>query len=319
MRKYFSAVNLILLVLGIGFVFFSVSQNRSSLSADNDQITVLGTTGMIGDIVTNVTGESAKAITLLEPGIDPHTYQPTAGDIETMRSADIIFYNGLYLEAQMQEVFEGLSDKSVAISEDIDRAQLLPWDVEGAEVPESEAYDPHIWHDVTLWIQATEKVRDTLVEIDSENASTYQENAAEYIAQLEELDQYIFEQIGAIPEKRRYLISTHDAFNYFAARYGIKTHAILGISTEDEASVKEIQELTAFMIENEVRAIFGENIVSDKFFQSVIDAAASEGFTIENGGELLSDSLGEDNTEQDSYVGMIRTNVDQIVSALKKQ
>jgi manganese/zinc/iron transport system substrate-binding protein len=233
-----------------------------------------------------------------------------------MRDADIIFYNGLYLEAQIKDALDGLDEKVVSVSDDIDRETLLAWDVDGADVPESESYDPHIWNDVSLWIDATYKVSDTLQERDPTQAETYEQNAQIYIAQLQELDEYARAQIATIPENRRYLISTHDAFSYFSRAYNIPTRALLGISTEAEASTQDVQELSDFIVENNIPAIFGENITSDKFAQSVLEAVEEKGHTVVIGPELLSDALGEEGSPQDSYEGMIRSNVDSIVNAL---
>lgn len=309
-------ISALIITAALIFLYMSNRQTASETETQDDRIQILATTGMIGDIAKNVGGEAANVTVLMGPGIDPHTYKAKTSDIDKMRDADIIFYNGLYLEAQIKDALDGLDEKVVSVSDDIDRETLLAWDVDGADVPESESYDPHIWNDVSLWIDATYKVSDTLQERDPTQAETYEQNAQIYIAQLQELDEYARAQIATIPENRRYLISTHDAFSYFSRAYNIPTRALLGISTEAEASTQDVQELSDFIVENNIPAIFGENITSDKFAQSVLEAVEEKGHTVVIGPELLSDALGEEGSPQDSYEGMIRSNVDSIVNAL---
>lgn len=290
--------------------------SSSKAKEESDTYMVLATTGMIADIARNVGGEMVAVEQLMGPGIDPHTYKPTASDIEKMRNADLILSNGLHLEAQIQGALDGLSEKVVLVSEDIDRDKLLPWKVEDESVPASEAYDPHIWNDVSLWIDATHKVSYTLQERDTKHASVYEANADIYIATLLELDVYVRTQIASIPEDQRYLVSTHDAFSYFSRAYDMPTRALLGISTEAEASTRDVQELADFIAYNQIPAVFGENITSDKFAQSVVEAVEERGHKIQLGGQLYSDALGEEGSPQDTYEGMIRSNVDTIVTAL---
>ncbi len=310
----------ILIISIVGFAIYAQIQRSTHTSkGTDDKFTILATTGMIADIAENVAGDNAHVDNFMGPGIDPHTYQPTASDITAMREADIIFHNGLHLEAQINDALEGMHDKATNVSQDIDRATLLPWDVEDDSVPQSEAYDPHIWNDVSLWIEATKKVSKTLQQRDPANSTIYQQNTEDYIARLTVLDSYVREQIATIPQEKRYLISTHDAFGYFARAYDIPARALLGISTEAEASTQEIQALADFIVANDIPAIFGENITSDKFSQSVLEAVEQRGHSVIIGGELYSDALGEEGTPQDTYEGMVRSNVDTIVAALTSQ
>jgi manganese/zinc/iron transport system substrate-binding protein len=244
------------------------------------------------------------------PGIDPHLYKASEGDVSTLLGADIIFYNGLHLEAQMGEVLERMEGKSVAVTNAIDRSTLIsPPDYEGN-------YDPHVWFNVPYWIQAVEAVRDALIELDPGSEEHYRANAESYIAELEELHTYVQEQAGLVPEEQRVIITAHDAFNYFGLAYGFEVRGLQGISTESEASTADVQDLTNFIVERQVKAIFIESSVSVRNVEAVQAAVNAAGFNVEIGGELFSDAMGTPGTEEGTYIGMVRHNVNTIVEAL---
>jgi manganese/zinc/iron transport system substrate-binding protein len=177
-------------------------------------------------------------------------------------------------------------------------------------------HDPHVWFDVTLWMKAVEAVRDTLVEVDPEHAGAYQANAEAYLAQLAELHQYVTEQANRVPEQQRVLITAHDAFNYFGRAYGFDVRGLQGISTAAEASTADVQALADFIAENEIRAIFIESSVPVRTIEAVQAAVAAKGFNVEIGGQLFSDAMGDPDTPEGTYIGMVRYNIDIIVGAL---
>ena len=276
------------------------------------QIDIVTTIGMITDIVKNVGGERVSAIGLMGSGVDPHLYKASEGDVTKMANADIIFYNGLHLEAQMADVFEQMSENilTVPVTDEIDEAELLSW--EG----ESGTYDPHVWFNVEFWVKAVEVVRDTLVEYDPGSADLYEANAASYLEQLKDLNQYIKDQAARVPEEQRVLITAHDAFRYFGIAYGFEVKGLQGISTETEAGTADVQDLVNFIVERKIKAIFIESSVPTRNIEAVQEAAKAKGQEVAIGGELFSDAMGTEGTMEGTYIGMVKHNIDTIVSAL---
>lgn len=263
---------------------------------------------MIADIATIVGGPHAEVVALMGPGVDPHLYQPTARDQGKLRAAQIIFYNGLHLEGKMVDTFESLAKSKivVAVSRDIPEEQLLSWkDSAGM-------HDPHIWFDVKLWQQAVRTVQKTLSSTDPPHASDYEQRAAAYLQELDALDEYCRRRASELDPVQRVLVTSHDAFHYFGRAYGFQVVGIQGISTDSEAGLKAITDAVDLIKATRLRAIFPETSVSRAAIERV---ARDSGANL--GSELYSDALGSPDTPAGTYAGMIRTNMDQIVSALK--
>lgn len=279
----------------------------------NRPIRAAATIGMITDIVQNVGGERVEVEGLMGPGVDPHLYKASESDVSTLEQADIIFYNGLHLEAGLSGVLERMGDLGntvVAVTNSIDRSLLLaPEEFEGA-------YDPHVWFDVTLWMECVEYVRDTLAALDPGSAEMYEANAEAYLQELEDLHTYVTEQAETIPEEQRVLVTAHDAFNYFGRAYGFEVRGLQGISTETEASTADVQELADFIAERQIPAVFIESSVPQRNVEAVQAAVRAQGFDVVIGGELFSDAMGNPGTPEGTYIGMVRHNIDTIVSAL---
>lgn len=309
MRKtiLISLILLSLMLAGCG------EASGSDTDLSERQIQVVTTIGMITDIVENVGGERVTAVGLMGPGVDPHLYSASEGDVARLRNADVIFYNGLHLEAQMANVLERMGQTdvvTVAVTDGIDRSELLaPPEFEGA-------YDPHVWFDVTLWMVATEAVRDTLIELDPAHADVYEANAEAYLAELEALHEYVQEQAARVPAEQRVVVTAHDAFNYFGQAYDFEVRGLQGISTASEAGTADVQALARFIAERQIPAVFIESSVPQRNIEAVQAAVRAEGFDVQIGGELFSDAMGNPDTPEGTYEGMVRHNVDTIVSAL---
>lgn len=285
---------------------------RSQEDLSRRPIRAVTTIGMISDIVRNVGGQRVQVIGLMGPGVDPHLYKATEGDVIRLLEADVVFYNGLHLEAKMGDVLERMRSRTrtVAVTEGIDRRLLLaPPQFEGA-------YDPHVWFDVTLWMKAVERVRDTLIDMDPANASLYRANAQAYLAQLADLHAYVKAQAARLPSEQRVLITAHDAFNYFGRAYGFEVHGLQGISTATEAGTADVQRLADLIAQRRIRAIFVESSVSPRTIEAVQAAVQARGFNVRIGGQLFSDAMGDAGTAEGTYIGMVRHNIDTIVSAL---
>lgn len=276
-------------------------------------INLITTTGMIADVVKNVGGERVQVTALMGPGVDPHLYKASEGDVLSLQEADVIFYNGLHLEAQMGEVLERLNDfgkKTVAVTDKIDRSLLQsPPEFQGN-------YDPHVWFDVTLWMKTAEQVQETLAEVDPTNAPLYEANAEAYLKELGDLHQYVLDQAKTIPAEQRILITAHDAFNYFGRAYGFEVRGLQGISTEAQAGTADVQALAKFIVEKQIPAIFVESSVPQRNVEAVQAAVQSHGFDVKIGGSLFSDAMGTEGTPEGTYVGMVKHNIDTIVEAL---
>ena len=276
---------------------------------------VVTTIGMITDIVKNVGGNRVEVIGLMGPGVDPHLYRASAGDVQKLNSASLIFYNGLHLESKIGDLLAKMSGdiKTVAVTDAVDRSLLLtPPEYEGQ-------YDPHLWFNVTLWMKAVVKVRDALSEFDPESTVMYWSNAERYLAKLTELHAYVKSQVNRVPSQQRVLVTAHDAFNYFGKGYGFEVRGLQGISTATEAGIADVQELATFIAERRIPAIFVESSVSSKSLEAVKAAVKAKGFDVEIGGELFSDAMGNAGTPEGTYIGMVRHNIDTIVQALIKE
>ncbi|HEX2050917.1 MAG TPA: zinc ABC transporter substrate-binding protein [Actinomycetota bacterium] len=276
------------------------------------RVRVVATTGMIADVATNVGGGRVDVVALMGPGVDPHLYKASEGDVTTLVGADVIFYNGLHLEAAMADVLERARDRirTVSVTDGIARDRLLaPPEFEGA-------YDPHVWFDVALWIEAAERVRAALAQLDPEHAGVYATNARAYVARLEELDEYVRRRVAQVPESARVLITAHDAFNYFGRAYGFDVRGLQGISTAAETGTADVSALADFIVERRIPAMFVESSVSPRFVEAVREAVRARDGDVAIGGSLYSDAMGTPGTPDGTYVGMVRHNVDTIAGAL---
>lgn len=302
---------LLTLLLAIG-LFTACSSSEPAAEATEGVLQITTTTSMITDITKVVGGDHVAVTGLMGAGIDPHLYVASEGDMELLQNADVIFYNGLLLEAQMAEILEQLGERKtvVAVAQSIDEGQLLPW------AQYADEYDPHVWFDVSLWMKAVETVRDTLVEVDAAHADAYQANAAAYLAELTKLDDYVKEQAARLPAEQRILITAHDAFHYFGRAYGFDVRGLQGISTASEAGTADVQALADFIAEKQIKAIFVESSVPVRNIEALQAAVQARNFQVIIGGQLFSDAMGDPGSPEGTYVGMVRHNIDTIVGAL---
>lgn len=297
-------------ILAFSVILAACSNDESQ--GEDGKIKATSTIGMIGDVVSNIGGEHVDSTSLMKPGIDPHVYKATQGDIKKLEDADIIFYNGLHLEGQMLDIFEQMEKNkpTVAVTKTVSTDVLLAGD-------ENTEHDPHIWFNVQYWIKAAEVIRDELIKLDEDNKVDYEKNAKEYIAKMEELDSYVKKQIATIPEQNRVLVTAHDAFGYFGDAYGIEVMGLQGISTQSEVGSKDVSDLRDFLVEKKIKAVFVESSVPKNTIEAVIEGAKKMGHEVTIGGELFSDAMGDEGTEEGTFLGMVRHNVDTIVKALK--
>ncbi|MBP9502273.1 MAG: zinc ABC transporter substrate-binding protein [Candidatus Promineofilum sp.] len=304
-----------LLILVVALTMLSVACGRTAEADDDGRLTIVTTTGQVGDTAAIVGGEHVRVKSLMGPGTDPHLYTASARDVDKLRGADIVFYSGLYLEAKLEKVLEQLGEHQtvVAVSSSIDHGELLPW------AKNADEFDPHIWFDVMIWSQTVNVVRDTLIAADPANAADYEANAAAYLAELQALDAEIRAKVETIPPEQRVLVTAHDAFSYFGRAYGFQVLGLQGISTASEAGTADVQNLAKFIADNRIPAVFVESSVPVRNIEAVQAAVRDRGFDVQIGGKLFSDAMGDTDTPEGTYVGMVRYNVNTIVAALGGQ
>lgn len=301
-----------LLVTALAAALLLTGCSSSSTGKERDgRLKVTTTTGMIADLVLNIGGEHVSVTALMGPGVDPHLYKASEGDIRKLNDAGLIFYNGLHLEGKLANILAKMAaTKPVIAVGDAIAVNLLLNDDQGE-------IDPHIWFDVSLWAMAAEVVRDRLAQYDPEHRDAYHQNAAAYLARLTELDRYAREQLAQIPIEQRVLVTAHDAFGYFGRAYGVEVMALQGLSTDAEYGLTDVQNLVAVLVDRKIKAVFVESSVPTRSIEAVVQGARARGQTVSIGGELFSDAMGAAGSPEGTYIGMVRHNVDTIVQALK--
>ncbi|MGI9525766.1 MAG: metal ABC transporter solute-binding protein, Zn/Mn family [Weeksellaceae bacterium] len=295
------------------FIFSVISCNNNSQDKSS-KLKVVCTTTMVTDLVKNIGQDSIQLTGLMGAGVDPHLYKASEGDVNRIKSADVVFYNGLHLEGKMAEIFERLPDMgkaSYAVSDGIPEAKLISSENFASN------YDPHIWFSINNWIDAATLVAEKLSENDPESASYYQENLRKYKVQLEKTQKEIVEEISLLPKDQRILVTAHDAFSYFGQEFNFQVIGLQGISTATEAGTRDVLDLANFIVENNIPAIFIESSVPKQTILALQNAVQSKGADVKLGGTLYSDALGNSGTPEGTYIGMFKANVNTIVNALK--
>jgi manganese/zinc/iron transport system substrate-binding protein len=273
---------------------------------------VMATTGMVANLASAIGGDLVKVETLMGPGVDPHLYKASEGDVRRLQGADLILYNGLHLEAKLADVFERMRGRAltVAVAEAVPADRLLsPPEFAGT-------HDPHVWFDVALWRLAAQTAEAALAAASPAGSPVFAANARRFLAELDSLDAYVRARAAMVPPAQRVLITAHDAFNYFGRAYGFEVRGLQGISTAAEAGAADVQDLAAFIAKTRVPAIFVESSVSPRAIEAVQAAVRARGFAVRIGGSLYSDALGPAGTPAGTYIGMVRHNIDTIVAGL---
>lgn len=288
--------------------------NCKNNTPSNGKLNVVTTTTMITDLVKNIGGDDVNIEGLMGSGVDPHLYKASEGDVAKLVKADIIFYNGLHLEGKLVEVFEKMGSKTktpIALGEELDKNTLIGSDYFASN------FDPHVWFDIEYFKQFAKKVTEVLSEKDPKHAENYKANETAYLNKLEMLQSKLKGIIETLPKDKRILVTAHDAFNYFGKAFNFEVVGLQGLSTATEAGVQDVQKLSAFIIEKNIKAIFVESSVPKRTIEALQAAVKSKGHEVEIGGTLYSDALGNAGTAEGTYIGMFEYNVKTIVNALK--
>lgn len=282
--------------------------------ASGGRLKIVTTTSIVADLVREIGDAHVHVTPIMPPGIDPHRYTPLPSDNVRLSQADLVMFNGLHLEGKMVDLLERATVNGrspVAVTRAIPQNALRMADGQA---------DPHVWFDVSLWSQCIDPVRDALIDADPVHAADYRANADRYRQKLAALHEEIKQSVAAIPTERRILVTSHDAFGYFAAAYGFEVHGLQGISTASEVGLEDRRVLADLLVQKSVPAVFAETSVPTKGLLAVLDTVKSRtGKTVKLiGGSdaLYSDSLGPKGSNGETYIGMVRHNATIIVGSL---
>ncbi|BAZ44714.1 periplasmic solute binding protein [Chondrocystis sp. NIES-4102] len=292
----------------IGLLVGGCSTKETNNSQGEDKLLVVSTSTIIGDFTDQVGGDIIEHRTILQPGTDPHVYEPTPKDSVILEKADLILYNGFNLEPGLIKMINSTAIKSqkFAVGEVV---KPLSFNKQGQRQP-----DPHVWGDVQNAIAMTEAIRNRLSELSPENKAQFVLNADQFIIELRQLDSWITSQIATIPENQRQLVTTHDAFQYYSNAYGLKmAGTLIGISTEEQPSAKTVKNLADEIQKLKIPAIFAETTINPQLIETVAEEA---GVTLAPQ-QLYSDSIGVKGGKADSYIKMLQANTKSIVESLE--
>jgi manganese/iron transport system substrate-binding protein len=289
----------------LGLLLVGCAANRDNVEGDKPQ--VVSTSTIIADLTEKVGGDEIEHQGILEPGADPHVYEPTPQDSVALEKADLILYNGFNLEPGIIKMINstGIKANKYAVGEVV---KPLNFEYKGQQEP-----DPHIWGDAQNAIAMTKAIRDRLIELSPEDAAEFKANAEELITELQQVDRWISKQIATIPPAKRKLVTTHDAFQYFTRAYGLDmAGTLIGISTEEQPSAQTVKNLANEIRKMQIPAIFAETTINPQLIETVAEEA---GVRLAPQ-ELYSDSIGAKGSEGDSYVNMLVANTKSIVESL---
>ncbi len=287
-------------------LFFILVQQK--IKNSNNIPCVVCTTTIIADAIKNIAENTINLNILMGPGVDPHTYKPIEQDIITISNADLIFYNGMHLEARMADVFAQITPnkKTVSVTSDMPHDKLI-YSSEFNHCP-----DPHVWFDPELWIYAIKTITKHLQQLTPKHFDQYEINKNNYIKKIQITYEKTKKIITKIPESQRFLITGHDAFSYFARAYNCKVISLQGISTMSEAGTFDVQNLINFIIEHKIKTIFPESCIPTRNMQALIQGASAKNWEVHLGNELFSDALGAPGTKQDNYCDLLKYNAETI-------
>ena len=285
----------------IGVIIFLFSALMAS--AEEKPLVVASVT-IIKDMAEMIAGDEFVVQSIMPVGSDPHLHDPTPRDAKLVVAADLILVNGLTLEGWLSELIENAGSDAEVVTV-----------TNGVNAIESQTYknssDPHAWMDASNGIKYVENILASFIKLKPEAREVFEFNFGVYKQQLEDLDKYIHEAINSIPEQQRILITSHDAFQYYGRRYGIRLEALLGTSTDAEAQVSDLRRVNNVISSSKVPALFVESTINPKMLEQI-----AKDNDIRIGGHLYADSIGEEGSGADSYYDMLKHNTDQIVQGL---
>ena len=311
LRAFFTRCYAPLAVLAAGLLAAGCGGQGASGGLENGshggKLEVVASTTQIGDFVRNVGGEEVDVHQILKPNTDPHEYEPRPEDVEATAGAKVVFENGDNLDRWIGEVVEQSGGDPQVVDLGASVPVKLPGESGG---PEASRYDPHWWHDPKNAETAVREIRDALERADPRDEESYRKNAGAYLAKLKKLDKGIASCMGEMPQKERKLVTDHDAFSYFARRYGVDVvgAVIPSQSTQGQPSARETSDLVSLVERENVKAVFPESSINPELAQQIArQTGASANYT------LYGDTLGPKGSDGDTYLGMETHNATAMV------
>lgn len=310
-KKVLSRV--MLLVFAVGVSACSPANTKTNDMAKGKDKNIVVTTTFIKDMVKEVSKDSVKTKLIIPAGEDPHLFVAKPEHLDMIKNADLVLYHGLHFEGKMQEI---LSKKGKAITVKFTQQDLGKMEEDGKEI-----VDPHFWFDIKLYKKAVDEVAMNLSNLYPEKKDEFMKNTTAYKKALDELDVENKKMLSEIPSQSRYLVTPHDAFNYFSRAYDIKVVAPQGVSTDVEVSNKDIETTAAFIAEHKIKAIFSESTTNPERMKKLQEVVKQKGFDVKvvtgEGNELYSDSLGKEGEKESSFIEMYKHNIKLIYDNLK--
>jgi manganese/iron transport system substrate-binding protein len=303
-RQKMCALALCLLPWGVLGCQMTVEKGSTS----NYQPKVTATSTIIADLTAQIGGDKIQLTGILQPGADPHVYEPIPKDSKSLETADLILYNGFNLEPGLIKLMNAtaLKAKKLPVGEAVTPLELDKG--KGEIVP-----DPHVWGDVKNVIKMVAVIRDALIELSPAEREKFTQNAVKLTAELTELDTWIQQEIATIPPNKRRLVTTHDAFQYYSRAYGLAiVGTLIGISTEEQPSAQTVKKLAEAIKAAGVPAIFAETTINPALIKTVAQEAGVKLAPH----QLYSDSIGAPGSDGDTYIKMMKANTRSIVEAL---
>ncbi|MBY3622362.1 metal ABC transporter substrate-binding protein [Acinetobacter sp. CUI P1] len=304
MKKTIKMLSLTMFILLV-----TACSNVSEGEADHDKLKIVATYSIIADMTENIVGEKAEVYSMVPIGTDPHMYDPLPKDTSKVSSADLVFYNGLNLETGkgwFQDLLEVTNKKDVAfaVSDEVTPMYLTE---KGKETQE----DPHAWLDVQNAIKYVDIITKRVIEKDPDNKEFYLNNQSEYVKKLNELDQYAKEAVEKVPQEKRILVTSEGAFKYFSKAYGFESAFIWEINTDSQGTPEQMKNIINIIDENQVPALYLETSVNPKTMETISNET---GVPIHS--KIFTDSLAKKGEEGDTYIKMIKWNIDKVVEGL---
>jgi zinc/manganese transport system substrate-binding protein len=293
-------------LLALGVALTIAVQGLSPAAGAAGTVKVVTTFSILADFVRNVGGDRVAVSSLVGPDADVHVYSPAPADAKKIAAAQLVIVNGLGLEGWLDRLMGASGGKATRVVASKGIAPLRSGSAVHAGI------DPHAWQSVADAKIYVSNIRDALIGADLDDAETYRGNAARYLAALDALDREVRQAVADIPPDRRRVISTHNAFAYFAATYGITFVAPQGVSTDTEPSARDVAAIIRQIRKEKIPAVFIENISDPRLIERI---AAETGARI--GGTLYSDSLTGENGPAPTYIDMVRHNIKALTSTLK--
>lgn len=288
-------------------------QPTANQKKSSDKPTVTVTTSFLYDMVHQLAGDAVKRELIIPAGEDPHLYVAKSSDLNKLKKADLVLYHGLHFEGKMVEALE---QTGVAVTKNFPKEKINTMEEDGKKVT-----DPHFWFDISLYQSAVKVASTQLQKLLPTKADEIKANEKSYLAKLDELDTWVRKELSVIPKNSRYLVTPHDAFNYFARRYDFTIYAPQGVSTDSEVANSDMIETVNLIIKHKIKAIFTESTTNPERMEKLKEAIAAKGGKVEvvtgKGKELFSDSLAPEGEDGDTYIDMYKHNVNLIVSSLK--